>query len=199
MTQTLDAPPLVTDEPPVEDGERCDVPGCDFSAKSARGLNRHKITSHGAKPQGRQDRQPRSINVNLGQPRVNKKDAELEAVENRAKQIAQILAALVLLAGQPEDSADIARGSAQWAEAVRDLSEYEAWLRKIAAGGESSARAVAWVKFAVATAAIALPILLRHKVLPENIADIAATFIGVAQDLPADAPQSTDGATSVAA
>ncbi len=181
----------------------CAAEGCEVELPTGgKGEHFRKFCEAHAPPPKRKkgDQQPRSINVNLGQPRVSKKDAELEAVENRARQIAQILAALVLLAGQAEDSGDIAKGADQWAKAVRDLSEYEAWLRKIAAGGEASARAVAWVQFAVATAAIALPILLRHKILPGNIAEIAATFIGVAEALPKDAPQSEpDGATSVAA
>jgi len=196
--------------PLTTSGERqCEEPGCEEPRKNDK-VNTRYCEEHSAlrrkRPVGgtrpRSDKAPRSINVNLGQPKATTKDKQLQAVEDRARQLVQIAAALVLLAGQVEDSADIAKGSEVWATSVRDLAQHEAWLRKIASGGEASARAVAWLQFVVASLAIALPILLRHGALPANIAKVAEQFIGVAETLTVtDVPtaEQPDDGTSVAA
>lgn len=170
----------------------CSVEGCD-ELVTWRGYGFPPITcaehrtTHKKKATGKakRDTPPRNINVNLGpQPtKGGKKDAELAAVEARAKQLATTIAAVVLLTGNQDDAGDIAAHSDEWAKAVRDLAEYEAWLRKLAAGGEAAGRATAWINLAIVTASILLPILIRHDALPANVKQIAANMVGMAQSV----------------
>lgn len=112
---------------------------------------------------------------------------ELDAVRQRALQIAQVTAALVLVGTKgphrEADAADIAANSGQWANSVRELAVHEEWLRKLGAGGEVSERAAAWGAFLLATVAMASPILVRHEVIKGGMADLASTILGNAQSL----------------
>ena len=73
------------------------------------------------------------------------------------------------------------------AKAVRDLAEYEEWLRKLAAGGELTGRAMAWVNLALVLCAMLVPILLRHGALPENMAAMLGNIFATADQLATDA------------
>jgi hypothetical protein len=159
----------------------------------------HRTVQSGGKKKKTRDRPPANVNLNFG-PRSAppKKDAQLQAVQDRAEQLATTIAAVVLLTGHPDDSADIARGVPVWSKAVRDLAEHEEWLRKLAAGGETSARAMAWLNLLIASATIALPILIRHEVLPQNIAALAGSFIGQQVPIDVEPVETTDRADAAA-
>lgn len=196
--------------PPAEDPATrpypCQSPDCDRRFTRSTHLRRHMLEQHGIDPPpgaplkdpalsgkpGRPagDHAPQ-INLNLGGGSSGKGvDKDLAAVEQRAKQIATTVAALVVLMGQQADAIDINNGAEQWAASVRQLAEHEEWLKKLATGGETSARAMAWLQFAIATGTLALPILIRHEVLPSNLAEIASNMIETSATLAGD-----DGST----
>ena len=79
------------------------------------------------------------------------------------------------------------KGAPAVAKAVRDLAEYEEWLRKLAAGGELTGRAMAWVNLALVLCAMLVPILLRHGALPENMAAMLGNIFATADQLATDA------------
>lgn len=148
--------------------------------------NAHKV--RGSKKKGKakaegtsNDRVPPTIQFNLGGDGKGGKDPALDQVEKRAQQFITTAASLCLLVGLREDAADLAHGSEEWAHAVREVAEYEEWLRKLAAGGETTGRAIAWFNLSLATAALAVGPLLRHGVLPAGLADMAREAFGVAQ------------------
>jgi hypothetical protein len=135
------------------------------------------------------DKAPPSVTINLGGKSSSGKGgdaAELAAVEKRAQELVTTVAGLALLVGAKADAADLQHGSAAWAKAVRDVAEYEEWLRKMAKGGETTGRALAWFNLALATAALAMPSLLRHGVLPDGLADYARQAFTTAQGLSAE-------------
>ncbi len=192
MTDLLDGSDVDPDDLPPADGEKvCASPGCTntFLARGPGAHWRKYCEEHAAPPKGkkspartRRDKAPPSIAINLG-PKTASKDANLVAVEKRAGAIAHTVAALLLLVGQPEDSADVARGSDAWAQSVRELAKYEPWIAKALAGGEMGDRAIAWVGFALSTGGIALPILLRHGALPDQLAGLVAQVLQTGADL----------------
>lgn len=135
------------------------------------------------------DRSPPSVTINLGGGSSGGKKgdaADLAQVEKRAQELVTTAAGLALLVGMREDAADLQRGSADWAKAVRDLAEYEEWLIKLATGGEATGRAFAWLNLLLATGALAMPSLLRHGVLPEGMAEYARNAFAVAQTIGAE-------------
>lgn len=189
----------------------CAYPGCEatFTVNSPS-QKRYCCTDHKgwkrprAGSAAQADRPPASVQINLpgpGKPKA--KDPALAAVEKRLASIAGIASVAVLLMGQPLDAADIERHRATWAAAGAELAAYEPWLRKLAAGGETSERFMAWLKFLAATGAMALPIILRHDVLPAPIANLLHTmestpevdvmgrvFAAMASETPGDGPAS---------
>jgi hypothetical protein len=173
-------------------------PECSNAFTRSTHLKRHMLNQHGIEVAkgvslkdpamaGRKpaDKAPR-IEVNLSPPRGGGKDKELQAVEERARQLATTMAAVVLLMGQAEDSADITRGAGAWSKSVAELAEHEEWLRKLALGGETSARAMAWLQFLIATGALAAPILARHELLPAGLGQLAGQMLATGADLPTD-------------
>lgn len=140
------------------------------------------------------DRKPPSVNIgiNIPKPATNRRDAELQTLEERAAALAKLIAALVAMMGQTDDALDIQRGAEMWAKSVRQLGVHEDWVRKLAAGGEASDRAMAWVGFVFATGSIALPILLRHEAIP-------AQLVSVIQAVAPQAPSEQDGTEQRAA
>jgi hypothetical protein len=177
---------------------------CDQRFTRSNHLRRHMLEAHGISPEpgvqlkdpdmaGKSGRPPKpdtppTIAVSIGGAAAKRsgKDKDLAAVEERARQLATTVAAVVLLMGQPEDAADLQRGAAVWGKSVADLAEHEEWLRKLAMGGETSARAMAWLQFAIATGALVSPILIRHELLPANLAAMAGTILQTGADLPTD-------------
>lgn len=112
---------------------------------------------------------------------------QIAAVEQRALWLAQTMAAGILLATKgphrEADVADIAANAPAWAASVGELAKHEEWLRSLGAGGEMSERAMAWMGFAMASAGIAVPILVRHEVIKGNMADLFMTVMGNAGQL----------------
>lgn len=165
-------------------GLTCDVPGCGWAPNPAAPngpalLGSHRSRAHGIAGRKRagqkrapRDKAPRSIKVDLGsgRPTTAKKDPAIEAVRKRAEGLAGMVAVGLLIAGAEADAGDVEAGKVRWAAAVANLAQYEDWLRKLGQGGETSDRMMAWIQLAVATGAIALPILLRHDAIPDQIA-----------------------------
>jgi hypothetical protein len=175
---------------------RCGVGDCDYTSQWPAPVGSHKRLVHdiagantkkGTKAKKpAHDKAPTSVNVNLGSPRSSSKDKELAAVEARAVQLMQTAAALLLLTGHADDAGDVAKGAEPWGKSVRELAVYEDWLRKLASGGEIAGRTMAWVNVALVTLAIIVPILSRHDVLPDNLAQMATGMFGVAETLQAE-------------
>jgi hypothetical protein len=188
VTDTLEAPPEL---------RVCAAEGCETALPtSGTAWHFRKYCDEHQPPPKRKskprDRRPGGLNLNVQVgPRTAKKNAEHDAVRERALMLANLIAGMVAMFGQLEDSADLKRGSEPWADVVAALSDHEAWLRKLASGGEASERMMAWVAFAAATVAMALPILLRHEVLPAQLAGMVGTF------LPTDAGGLAPPSTSV--
>lgn len=132
------------------------------------------------------DRRPTNVTVNIG-PKTPTKTKDLEAVREKAEWLVSIVAMLTTMAGSEEDAADLLNGKAAWADAVKTLAAHEEWLRKLASGGETSERAMAWVGFLFATGVMLFPILVRHKIIPENLAAVATAAIPVVEPEPAAA------------
>lgn len=166
--------------------KQCAYPGCSEPALKREG-NRGRPPTMCAEhaPVKRERVKPASVTVNIRPPasRVARAEKELAEVEARAHQLMQVAAALVLIIGHEGDAQDMANGAEQWAKAVRGLAEHEAWVRKLAAGGEASARTIAWIQFAVATGAILVPILIRHKALPKGVSQALGTVMGLADEM----------------
>ena len=151
----------------------CETCGQSFLSKAGLGSHRNTHKTRPAKA-GKKDASPTSIKVEMGTRAASPaKDKDLQAVEDNARQLVQWIAAITLMVGQGEDALILQKGSGPWASSVRELAAHEEWLRKIMAGGETSARALAWIQFLTATGAIALPILLHHGMLPDNFAAMA--------------------------
>ncbi len=158
----------------------CAAPGCDEllpegSHKWRKYCDEHqppKVAPKGKRKAPPRDRRPPSININLPGRGQTKKDAELETLQARAEALANGIAAVLAISGRPDDGLDIQRGAKAWAMSVRQLGVHEEWVRKLAAGGEASERAMAWVGFAMATGAIAVPIMIRHGAMPTALANI---------------------------
>ena len=171
------AEPGVAGAPPVD---ICQAPGCSNPLPQPHHPMRKYCDLH----QPAQSKQRKGgggaprVTVNVGgAKRSTKMDDELARVEQQAAQLARLVAVVIHAAGQAEDAADIIRGADPWAASVRGLAEHEAWIRKLAAGGESSARALAWLQFAIATGALVLPILVRHGAVPDHIAGLMGAVV----------------------
>lgn len=145
-----------------------------------------------------QDKAP-GVVVNLAGGRKPKSPAgkagataeQIAAVEQRALWLAQMIAAGIMLgtkgAHRDADVNDIAAGAPAWAASVGELAKHEEWLRSLGAGGEMSERAMAWLGFGTASAAIAVPVLVRHEVIKGNMAELFTTILGNAGQLASDA------------
>lgn len=113
---------------------------------------------------------------------------QLAAVEQRAKQITQGLAVLLLVGHKDDerrklDAADVIAGAPALAAATKELAVYEPFVRKLGMGGEVSERGMAWAGFAMAAAAIAMPILVRHEVIKGAMAEVAGSILADGQSV----------------
>jgi hypothetical protein len=177
----------------------CLAPGCARGSqafKNTAGLATHMAKVHGIKIAKREksDSTPPSIVLQFPGDKPSKlTDPVLAAVQERAEGLMKMAAALVLLAGQEADAVDMEKGAERWSYSVAELATHEKWLKALAAGGESSARTLAWIQFLVATGLIVLPMFLRHDTLPTPMAKAASMVMGMA-----DTPQEAK-ATPVAA
>lgn len=180
-------------EPPIDRASEedpnavlCAFPDCDNTfVRSPIGFGKKRkfcdehLSKGSSRPGKRaRDRKPAGLNVNVQVGGTKKgKDAELDKVRANALMLANVIAgAMAMLAAENEtlkaDAADVHAGAEPWADSVRELARYEDWLRKLAQGGEATERAMAWVGFIFATVGMLVPILLRHKVLPAEVAQL---------------------------
>ena len=144
----------------------------------------HAPARHRKREQG--PTRPNTVTVNLG-TKPTPKGGEMALVEKRAAELMRTASALVLLMGNPGDANVMAEGSEPWAKTVADLSEYEPWIKRLAAGGETSGRLLAWIRLLMATGAIVVPIAIAHGALPDNLAQLAATMFDTGAALQVDA------------
>jgi hypothetical protein len=150
-----------------------------------RKLRRDWLKDHGINPQDEPPRVAFEVGAAGGKgkhARGAATAAELAAVEQRAKQLTQGIAVLMLIGHKDDDkrkadAADILAGTPALAAATRELAVYEPWVRKLGAGGEVSERSMAWVGFGMAAAAIAMPILVRHEVIKGGMAELAGSIL----------------------
>lgn len=156
--------------------------------KRGLGINRKYCAEHlstgGGRGQpkrkpGTKDKRPPSVRVQVGggRSRAPKGDPELAAVQQRVEQVVGIGAGLLALAGGehgPADALDINAGKAELAAAIAGLAEFYPVIRKLAAGGEASAKATAWFRLVVALVAMLVPVLVRHGAVPDSIAQFLA-------------------------
>jgi len=193
VTDTIDSG--FVDEMIPEGFKQCAEPGCSelFEPTGPGSQWRKFCDTHKPAPREKKAKKPKrdtappSVTFNIG-PKAKPKDAALQAVEDRARELVQLAAAITLIAGLQADAIDLQNGSDAWAKTVRDLAEYEDWLKKLASGGETTGRAMAWVQFALATVALLMPILMRHEALPSGIAKMATQAFAVAEATGAEVP-----------
>jgi len=114
------------------------------------------------------------VAVDVGVNKQQPKDPALEAVRERAEQVASGVAVALYFLGAEADAADIERRKGTWALSVQALAVHEEWLRKLAQGGQGAERVQAWVGFVAATFMMAAPILGRHGALPPILARMLA-------------------------
>jgi hypothetical protein len=172
--------------PAVVGTKPCKEPGCtNFVDPSAHRATRYcpehfKGSTHKKGSDSGKDKLPPSIKIEVNAAKAAGKNPTLDAVEERARQIAQTMAALLVLVQQPEDAADIANGADGWAKAVRELAVYEEWLQKLSAGEQATGRTLAWGNVLMLTGAMVLPILIRHEALPAKISGVAQNVLNIA-------------------
>lgn len=165
--------------------KKCDKP-IEQTGSKGRPLSYHPDCRPGATHSGMtgSDQAGTTINVNSTDTTSRKgkaaalKAEQLEKVEQNTKALFEhFVAPMLNMAAQANnnpllaaDAIDVHTGAPAIAKATRNLAEHEDWLRKMLAGGEASARAMAWVGFAFTVGPIVVPILVRHKVIPEQLA-----------------------------
>jgi hypothetical protein len=93
------------------------------------------------------------------------------------------------------DALDIQHGADRWAYAVKGVADHEEWLRRAFAGGPMSERGVAWFGLLVVSGTIALPILIRHGLIPAQIGPMAETILRT-RDQPAGSPAEPEPAAA---
>jgi hypothetical protein len=182
--QASDAPtPGETPDPPSEISPAgtgadptlvCKV--CGEVAKTAQGRASHERGKHGVKS----DKAPTSVKIQVGADRKSVKDKpELERLEAKAKQWCEMAAVGLVLMGQGPDAIDVQRMADEWAKAVKNVGRHEEWLRKLAEGGESSERVIAWVQLLMVSGTMLAPILIRHHALPAPLAEVLAQVMSI--------------------
>lgn len=214
MTDELDAERGEFAPTPSVDARLCELPGCENYLPADSHHTRHYCDEHaGRSSQARTARKnarkaaggtsstgdtpPAQVVIGLGGGAASKKstprkakEAELDAVKERAAQIIQLTAGLVMVASKgphkEADAMDIANGAEPLSGAVRELAVHEAWLRALGAGGEMSARALAWVGLIVTAATVASPILVRHEVIKGATAELAERILSNATAVTGD-------------
>lgn len=194
MTQ---APDVVEDVAPAVDADGTDEsppsrsclrPDCDNPLPTSgsgwhfrRYCDEHQPGSK-TKPKARKppkDKKPASVTPPRARPSATRAKS-LAKVEQNAAFIAQGLAAVMLMMANQsknrtlaEDAVDIQQGSADWAKSVRGLAVHEDWLRRLLGGtGAPNERAIAWLMFAISTGTMCVPILVRHKLIPDSVAEL---------------------------
>jgi hypothetical protein len=194
-------PEEVTPDAEAAEGKACKLPGCPGTVPPDAANRREFCDEHTGRDAAARRRRkewmkehgpangdtPPKIAVQIGtggtkgKARGGAKAEELAAVEERALQICQLTAALVMVATKAPhnlaDAADISAASPAIAAATKELAVYEPWLRKLAAGGEVSGRATAWLGMLFALATAASPILVRHEVIKGGVAELASTIL----------------------
>lgn len=182
--------PSVGDGPEMVDAvaaRTCKEPGCpnplptsgqgwhfrQYCDEHFKGSNKKKKANTRGRGGGKTgDRTPGTVKVQIGTARAPKGDPGLDKVEANVRQLCQTITGLLVLIGQAEDANDIRQGTEQLAQALKNLAQYEPWLKKLLAGGGSSDRVMAWVTAVMALLAILYPILDRRQIIPPQLKEV---------------------------
>ena len=188
MTGVLDAPVKLAEI------RTCGKDGCENTfVVGTRGFaaRRKFCDDHMEKKKPAGDKRPRSTRVNVDlrppKPKADPLADQLAAVEQRVNQLLGMVAGWLTITGATQDASDIAAGKEAIAAATAELARYEAWLRKLAGGGEQVGRAMAWIGFIMAIMAVAVPILNRHGIIPDDLAqmlNVTETMVVVGDTIP---------------
>ena len=175
--------------------KRCDLPLPEGAPASQRYCDEHRPGATHSGMTGPNE-PVNQTTINVGSTRASSKTTkaaqkaeQLDAVERNTRALFEhFVAPMLNMAADArqnpllkDDAADFHNGAPAIAKATRNLAEHEDWLRKMLAGGEASARAVAWMGFLFTVGPVVVPVLVRHKVLPAELTAAA----GVAQPVPA--------------
>lgn len=159
----------------------CAAPGCENTfTVGSRGFAAQRKFCDEHKTTKKKDKAPRSVSVNVNTSsgrRGGGKDKEIEAVRAQAGQLLTLVQIVLLSLGQPDDATDVGVHKQAVADAVAELARYEDWLRRLASGGETTARAMAWVGVVAAAVGMLVPILARHNVIPANLAQMVGSAV----------------------
>lgn len=180
--------------PAVREGRPCQAPGCSNRIPVGAGGRRRFCDEH--QPGSSKKSQPSTSTFGSPPSKASKAD-DLAQVERNAKALIEMTAGLMLIISDTTDkpmmkldAVDVQAGAGRLAASLRNVAQYEDWMRKMLAGGKGSDRAMAWVGLAVTAGAVALPILIRHGMIPAEamiLAGMAAPSQGMAES--ADQPQ----------
>jgi hypothetical protein len=107
----------------------------------------------------------------------SRRDEELARCQANAQKLLEFAAAGLLVFSKDElmqaDALDVQAAAPDLAVALRNVAEHEAWLRKLLAGAQGTPRAMAWIALVMTAAGVAVPILLRHEMLPKELEGLA--------------------------
>jgi hypothetical protein len=192
--------PTLEDPPPVTVGNACKRCGELIPPTGRRGRQPayHDECRPGAKHSGMTDKpQSEEPEVPTGKgagtagarPRAtsaSKREEELARVRRNAAFLTQMAAAGVLAIGGDNpvtvaDALDIQSNADALAEALANVAKYEAWLRKLLGGAGGSDRGMAWVGLIMVSASIAVPILIRHEMMPAQLSGLVSASQMAAQ------------------
>jgi hypothetical protein len=189
----------IVDPPsPLYSGKPCAEPGCDNPiprhGEPGFGPARKKCDDHfvGSKHAGvsrpKKDSAPSNVKVDINLPKAGggntAADKRVKKVSAGATQMANTVAVLMTVGGDPVCGAAVAAGAAQWGAALGELSRYQPVLEKIfAPTGDVTGQGMAWLSVVAATAGIVIPVMAHHGLVSESLATkfaagtIAATAV----------------------
>jgi hypothetical protein len=177
MPRAATPPPLEEATAPAPEVKLCQAPGCETPLPTSgpgwhwrRFCDTHKPADTKKKkaPARRPDRPPKAL-APPAPPKARTRKEELDQVEKNAKFILDMVCQFGLIyagsAGQPAlaaDLGDVQNGVPGIAKSLRNVAEYEEWLRRALSGGRGSDRAQAWLGLVMVCGAVTMPILVRH-------------------------------------
>lgn len=128
-----------------------------------------------------------TVNLNVGK-RVGKGPENVQKTAQGAESFANLVAAGLVVVGQPVDAAVIAEHAPALGKAVGDLSQYQPWLTKVFAPGDAiTGQGAAIAALVLVLASIAVPISVNHGWISSE----SATKLGVVAAAAASTAEAT--------
>jgi hypothetical protein len=175
-----------------EFGERCLNMLPDGSPPARKYCDVHYVGNGGKVKRARAEKAPKLV-VEMGGKAAGKKDQRVADTAAGATAFMNVVAAGLAATGDNTCAAAVAGGSAQWGQAVGELSKFQPWLAQFFAPVGGDSQLGAWLSFLMATGAIALPVLAHHNMLPSSVgAKMGGVFVAATEQAP-------DGVSSPAA